>query len=240
MAGVAVDLLAHAVFLLILILPVQAVKGIRQLDRLILINRAARLHFYQTAIIGQWLIVMLILFALSGHRPVFAALGLVWPDWTTENVAICIVIAMLALSQSPLVPQVRGRLVASTRMRRSLYPIRNLLPRTKREKQRWIGVSLTAGICEEIIFRGFLFFYLQQLLASSLYAAVVLSSAIFGLSHFYQGLSNVVRTGIVGLGLGVSYAVTGSLLVPIVLHTALDLGGLYMDQLIDADPPQQS
>jgi membrane protease YdiL (CAAX protease family) len=237
---VTANLLAHLLFLLILVLPLQAVKGMEQLNRLVTIKPAARLEFYRSAIIGQWLIVLLIAFALAGRGPPHVTLGLVWPSWTPENLAISAIAALLSLAQSPIVPQVRAKLAASGRTRSALHPIRNLLPRTAREKQRWIGVSITAGICEEIIFRGFLFFYLQHIVGTSLYGAIVLSTGIFGLSHYYQGTSNVVRTSIIGLLLGIAYAATGSLLVPIMLHTALDLGGLYMDQLVDADTPTEN
>jgi uncharacterized protein len=50
----------------------------------------------------------------------------------------------------------------------------------------WILLSISAGICEEIVFRG----YLQQQFQAatrSIVAAVILQGAVFGMAHTYQG-----------------------------------------------------
>jgi len=232
---VSSNFLAHVLFTILLILPLQAVKGIRALDRQVLINRQARFEFYRMAINGQWLMMLLVIAAAWGHGPLLEQLGIAVPNMSAEDLAISIVAALLILSQSPVVPAVRARLARSPAMARSIYPLRNLLPRSTAEKERWIGVSITAGICEEIIFRGFLFLYFQDVLGLSLYAAVVLSSLIFGLSHYYQGLGNVIRVSIVGALLAVTYAISDSLAVAIALHIALDLGGLYMGAFVASD-----
>lgn len=229
------EVLAHLLFVIVLVLPFQAVRGIRTLDREILMRPTARLDFYQSAMIGQWLIVLVVVAATWGHGPVLTTLGFVWPLWTVENAAVAVLVTVLMLTQTPVVPSVRSKLASSRALQRGLYPLRNILPHSKAEKRSWILLSLTAGICEEAIFRGFLFFYFQEILDVSLYGSVILSSVIFGLSHLYQGTSNIVRTGIVGLLLGITYAVTSSLLVPILLHIVLDLGGLYMGEIVPSD-----
>ena len=65
----------------------------------------------------------------------------------------------------------------------------------------WYCVSVTAGFCEEIIFRG----YLQQqfaAIANSMLAGVVVSALVFGASHGYEGASTMVLLGIFGLLFG--------------------------------------
>jgi membrane protease YdiL (CAAX protease family) len=232
---VTADLLAHGFFIVLLVLPLQAVKGIRALDAQVLVNRNARLEFYRMAINGQWLLIPLTVAAAWGHGPLPQSLGLRLPVMSIEDVAVSVVVALLALSQSPIVGSVRRRLAASPKTARMLYSMRNLLPRSEAEKKRWVGLSVTAGICEEIIFRGFLFLYLREILGISLYGAVVVSSLIFALSHFYQGPSNVIRVGFVGFLFASTYALTGSLLIPIALHIMLDLGALYMADFIPSD-----
>lgn len=229
------NLIAHLVFVLLLLLPLQAVQGIRALDRQILLDRGARLEFYRMAINGQWLLLLLVFAASWSHGSLLETLGLVFPGMSAEGLAITLAAVLLILSQSPVVPVVRERLARSRTALRSLYPLRNLLPRSTAEKKRWIGLSITAGICEEVIFRGFLFFYFQEILGLSLYATTIVSSAIFGLSHYYQGLVNVLRVGFVGLLLAIVYGVSGSLAIPIALHIVLDLGGLYMGDYVASD-----
>ncbi|QHN04891.1 CPBP family intramembrane metalloprotease [Granulicella sp. WH15] len=62
-----------------------------------------------------------------------------------------------------------------------------MLPHTPLEFVLWLLLSMTAGFCEELIFRGYL---LQQFTAWTRrpVLAVILSSAIFGAVHLYEGV----------------------------------------------------
>ncbi len=76
-----------------------------------------------------------------------------------------------------------------------------LVPDTRLELLAWIGVSTTAGICEEIIFRG----YLQRQFAAitrSMPAGVLLSAVVFGAAHGYEGGPRMLLIGIYGLMFG--------------------------------------
>jgi len=76
-----------------------------------------------------------------------------------------------------------------------------LVPRSNLELALWFCVCVTAGFCEEIIFRG----YLQRQLAAiadSMLAGVLLSAAIFGASHGYEGVARMFLIAIYGLMFG--------------------------------------
>jgi hypothetical protein len=65
----------------------------------------------------------------------------------------------------------------------------------------WILLSVTAGICEEVVFRG----YLQRQLAAlakNVWAGIVLSGLIFGSAHGYEGAGRMVLVGIYGMLFG--------------------------------------
>lgn len=112
-------------------------------------------------------------------------------------------------------------------MRRSLLAqfdaIDYLLPRTATDIALFAAVSVTAGICEEVLFRGFLFHYLEASWNLSPQTTLLLGSALFGLAHAGQGPRGMALTGIAGLVLGGLYLATGNLLAPIVLHILIDL-----------------
>ena len=228
-------IIAHALFVILLAAPFQAIKGLKLLDAQVLTDRHARLRFYRAAIISQWLLAPAALVATFRDGASLAAAGLALPRMDIETFAIVAVSSIVILSQSPIVPAVRARMQRSASARRMLYPMRNLLPRTEPERRRWVGVALTAGFCEELLFRGFLFFYLQSYWGTSLYASIVISTLFFALSHWYQGPANVVRVGIVGLLFAVAYAATDSLFFPVVLHVLLDLGALNMTDVVASD-----
>ena len=76
-----------------------------------------------------------------------------------------------------------------------------LIPGTTLELLIWFSVSATAGISEEIIFRG----YLQRQFAGitrSMLAGVLISAAIFGAAHGYEGGPRMILIGIYGLMFG--------------------------------------
>lgn len=97
----------------------------------------------------------------------------------------------------------------------------HFLPRTQRNLRHFTGLSVTAGIVEEIVYRGFLLWFLGNIMP--LWAAVIVSSVFFGLGHSYQGPSGALRTGLVGLAFAFFYVVTGSIWLPIIGHALFDI-----------------
>jgi membrane protease YdiL (CAAX protease family) len=98
-----------------------------------------------------------------------------------------------------------------------------LLPNTLSERAGFLFVSITAGICEEILYRGFLIQYFTHLAMSlPVIVALVVASLSFGLGHTYQGWKGVLGTTIGGLAFGFLFLLTGSLLPGIILHILVD------------------
>jgi len=231
---------AHLLFVLLLLAPLQSARAMRLLEHNLRSNPAARIEFYRSAIIGQWALVPVAVLASWTNGATPATLGLILPAISVERFVLVLSVAAVVLSQSPLIPIVHRRMIRSPSVKRSIHPIRNLLPRSDEEKRVWVGVALTAGFCEEVLFRGFLFHYLQTYFGAGPFGALVLSSLVFGFSHFYQGRANMLRVGFVGLLLGLAFMATDSLFFPIMLHVLLDLGGLLMDEIVPADTPTRT
>jgi len=84
----------------------------------------------------------------------------------------------------------------------------------------------TAAFGEEMLVRGFLLNRLAEAWGRSRAAwigALFESSALFGLAHFYQGLSGMLLTGVIGLVFGTVYLAVGrNLWVTILAHGAID------------------
>jgi len=75
--------------------------------------------------------------------------------------------------------------------------IQTLLPRKPLEIALWIAVSMSAGISEEIAFRG----YFQRqfgALTGSKWAAVCLQAVLFGMGHGYQGVQAMSKIALFG------------------------------------------
>jgi membrane protease YdiL (CAAX protease family) len=89
-----------------------------------------------------------------------------------------------------------GREADSNRALQFLFPVNGT------EKMMWAALSLTAGICEEAIMRG----YLQRqftALTSSLTAGIILQALVFGAAHAYQGLRRAIPIAVLGVIWGV-------------------------------------
>jgi membrane protease YdiL (CAAX protease family) len=74
---------------------------------------------------------------------------------------------------------------------------------------------VVGGVAEELVFRGFLIGWSTRLFGRrALVPVAIVSSALFGFSHLYQGLTGVVETGAVGLLLAALYIAGGRKLAP--------------------------
>ena len=79
--------------------------------------------------------------------------------------------------------------------------LHRMLPDGPLEKVLWLAVSITAGICEEAIYRG----YLQRqftALTRNISAGIILSAACFGAVHAYQGFRMMIQIALLGVLLG--------------------------------------
>jgi len=104
-----------------------------------------------------------------------------------------------------------------------------MLPHNIKEKKYWFCISLTAGICEEIIFRGLFLFILQGLFPNlSIVFIIIIAIILFGLGHLYQGIGGVIKTALVGAIFTCLYLVTDSLFLVIFLHFIIDFSSAFL------------
>jgi membrane protease YdiL (CAAX protease family) len=123
------------------------------------------------------------------------------------------------------------------RVKRQIIGAAELLPRTSREFQTFTGVAVTAGFCEEVLFRGFLMGYLVSV-TGSLWLAIALSSLVFGAGHAYQGVKGVTATTLAGLGFAGVYVFTGSLVYSMAIHALVDINAGVLGRMVFAEESQ--
>jgi membrane protease YdiL (CAAX protease family) len=183
----------------------------------------ARASLYLRGMLMQWTsMTALVAIWLSAGRPA-AALGFVLPEGVRLLVGAIITLLVLAFLywQWRAVRKLDDRGLAA--LRAQMAPFADFLPRTNGESALFRGVSVSAGVCEEIGGRGYTIWYLAALVGQ--WPAVVVGAALFGIGHLYQGRAGMMKTGVTGLLLGILYVGTGSLLYPMILHAAVDLHG---------------
>ena len=116
------------------------------------------------------------------------------------------------------------------RIGRSTSPLRaplqslaqRILPQSPRELALFCVLAVTAGVCEEFLYRGFAMAALARTGLPSA-AVVVISAVMFGLAHLYQGRGGFGGTLILGLLFGYGRLSLGTLIPVVAWHIGVDL-----------------
>jgi membrane protease YdiL (CAAX protease family) len=180
-----------------------------------------RTRFYINIIVSQWTLVALVAVVMNAGGRGLWDLGqsLGRNARMTLITAVALVVGFALLSSFTL-RQLR-RATASELPPHARRAGR-ILPRTASERMWFVGVALTAGICEEILYRGYLPWMLWSL-GLNAWVGCALAVLAFALGHAYQGRSGVVVTGVLGVFLFALLSYTRSLVPGQVLHVLIDL-----------------
>lgn len=173
-----------------------------------------RIAMYVSSMISLWILAAVTILAAAASGFTRRLLGLTLIDaravlwWSllclTAAAAIYLAGRLLRIREPPL--------------------LEAILPLTLREKLWFIPLSVSAGICEEVIFRGFAVSALTAATGNTWLAAII-TSGLFGMLHAYQGSIGVARTAALGFVLSLPVLLTGSLIPGILAHTLIDIAG---------------
>jgi membrane protease YdiL (CAAX protease family) len=142
-----------------------------------------------------------------------------------ENLHLSIIVTIVLLSVFMVMVYFNVRQLRQMNLDKledGLRPLKKFLPSNRTESIIFILIALTAGICEELLYRG----WLQNMLShgiGSVWIGLVLGAVIFGIGHAYQGKMGMVQTGIIGLIFGIVFIITKSLVASQILHVIVDV-----------------
>ncbi len=192
----------------------------------------ARLRYYRTVMLGIWAPTLIVLLLSVAGAIAPATLGIRWPDLDTSVMgrwpSIVVLVVLAGLCLLILYQLVAARISAAYREKLQSMPVATevaiMLPHSAPERRVWLLLSLSAGLTEELLYRGFLTYLLVTLFPElSTYLVLLIAALLFGLGHSYQGLAGMFKTSIYGGLLVALYAICGSLLPGILLHFLTDL-----------------
>jgi len=225
-------LMQHVLFLFFLVVaPTWDWYDTRELKRNPSSER--KLRYYKTLCTWLWIASALAVVAI-GFRPLFTISPspgeiswLLQHPWVRYLVEALIAIVVIISVMLPVGTVIWKKLTKRPRKYSSADALKSFsyfFPATWTERRWWVFVCITAGVCEETLFRGFMLHYLHVFpWPLNLTLALLISSVIFGFNHAYQGAGGVAGTAIVGFLFGLLFLLTGNLLLPMVLHTVADL-----------------
>lgn len=225
-----VTLFTVVVLLMSLLYPLSGYYQSKKLREQMLRGIFTKEDWYKSSLIWSWVPTSLIVIVslLSGSTP--AHLGFRLPSKEVNDINSTLYIIALSGALIYFVYNVYCiislKISKKTRLEYTskLHPsIKQMLPSTKKEKQVWTLLSLTAGITEEVQYRGYIFMAVPLLFPylNPLFT-ILISTILFGLGHIYQG-KEVIKPLLAGLLLSLIYFCTGSIFIVIILHSLQDL-----------------
>jgi len=209
----------------LLILAIEAasvIRGLMMSSQLRAAAQSDRLTIYHRTIAFQWLVFVLMLAGLwLRGTSVYTVLGERWKSlrqfFTDLGIGLLFLVGSIVL-QSAFTSHAQEAAANRT--------THFLLPQTGVEIAWWLLLSLTAGICEEALYRG----YLQQQFTAfsrSVPVGILLSAALFGGAHAYQDPRQAVIIGVMGAAGGAVAYWRKSTRPGMIAHTVQDvIGGL--------------
>jgi membrane protease YdiL (CAAX protease family) len=187
-------------------------------------NPRRKVLSYQRILLLLWTAAIVAWFTLR------SSVFFIWPDVrlvTQQKIEASFIWGFAAAFAGASLLQVflvRRSATAREKMLRPFKRLAFILPVTREERAWFALVAVTAGICEEVLYRGFLIRYLSNgPWHAGLWMAVAIASISFGLAHGYQGLSGIIGTGLLGAVMAVLFLASGSLWLPMALHAIIDL-----------------
>ncbi len=209
--------------LLILILAIMVVLGVHWQNgpsstQDLVQKHQSSLPLYLSLIVGEWLLVYFVWAGLKRGNTIKLKdlIGGRWDNWKKILLDIVIGISfwIVWLGVEMIVKYFLGPDAAKS--------VNTLLPQGYLEIMAWIIVSISAGVCEEIVYRGYLQKQFLALTGSS-FAAILIQGIIFGISHGYQGFKQVIIISVFGVFYGALAIWRKSLIPNMVAHAWGDI-----------------
>lgn len=207
-------------FVLGVILPWRGRARMKKLLAMPRVGTMDRLVLYASTIGFQWIAVAVVAWRAWAHGYTAEELGLA--IYNGRRIFFASIVGALTIAtlqwlnlrrMSRIPVEKRGNLQAIAE---------RILPQSTVELLSFLALAITAGLCEEFLYRGFAMAVLARL-GSPAWVAVLISSILFGLAHLYQGRGGFVSTMIIGAVLGAGRIAYGSLVPVIFWHSAVDV-----------------
>lgn len=197
-------------------------RGHMRLQKLLAIPRTTtrdRLSLYASTIVFQWLAVAVTAWRAWARGLTRDELGLVVHEHGRIFIASLVGAATLGALQWLNLRRL-GR--SSGKARDFMQALaERILPQSRIELLPFLALAVTAGLCEEFLYRGFAMAVLTRA-GLPVWGVVLMSSVLFGLAHLYQGRGGLVSTLVIGTVFGTARIAYDGLAAVALWHIAVD------------------
>ena len=201
------------------LLPLRGRLKLQKLMALPQIGRRERLALYASTIAFQWSAVAVVGWRVWARGLSLDELGLVIHGRWRILIAAIVGAATLGSLQWLNLRRV-GRTPGKSREFIKVLAER-ILPQSRGELLAYLGLAVTAGVCEEFLYRGFVMAALARA-GLAAWGVVLLSSVLFGLAHLYQGRGGLLSTLVIGTVFGTARIAYDGMVPVMLWHFAVD------------------
>ncbi|HKN66918.1 MAG TPA: type II CAAX endopeptidase family protein [Gemmatimonadaceae bacterium] len=199
---------------------------------------SARVSAYRRGVVGEWVFTIAAIAIWTTFARPWSAMRFVLPHGWRLGVGVVFVLAAVGLVVLQLWSVARLPAERRIRARPKLGNVGFMLPHTAQEQRWFLTLSMTAGFCEELLYRGYLPWFFAPWLGSV--GAMALVVILFGIGHAYQGRAGTVRATLAGAFLAALVLVTGSLIPAMIVHALIDIGSGTLGYWLLRDYPETS
>jgi uncharacterized protein len=198
-------------------------RGYTRLKKLLAqqqVDPKEKMTLYAATIVFQWVLLGIVVWRAIVRGLTIDDLGLSSKSWvgiTAAGLFGAILVGGLQWLNLRRIGRMEGEAPELLRKLAS-----RLLPVSLLEYLPYAVLAITAGVCEEFVYRGFAIAAFSKA-GLPVWIAVIASSILFGLAHAYQGRSGIVSTGIFGVLLAIGRLGLDSLVPVMMWHAGLDL-----------------
>lgn len=198
-------------------------RGHYRLRRLLAIRDVSsreRIGLYFSTILFQWIAAALTAWRAHARGLTLEEVGLAPLHWA--SLLFCAALGGGLLSLLHWMNLRRMGQVDSPRKSELRAISERILPQSRNELVPYLALALTAGLCEEFLYRGFAMAALSRVEFPA-WIVVLLSSVLFGMAHLYQGRSGFLGTLILGIVFAIARIAYHSIVPVVVWHAAIDI-----------------
>ena len=203
-----------------IILPWRGLRRLEWLLRVPTVGASERIRLYLSTIAFQWTASAVVFWRARSRGLTLEQLGLAHPSdlWYLAGAAVgaCLLGALhwANLRRIGSSEHVKAEKLRAIGVR--------IFPQSRAELVPYCVLALTAGVCEEFLYRGFSMAAMNRAGLPG-WAVLVLSSILFGLAHIYQGRSGFLGTLALGTVFAAARIAYDSIVPMMFWHAAVDL-----------------
>jgi len=203
-----------------IVVPWRGAVRLKRLLALPSVSTKEKLVLYGSTIAAQWLITGLVVWRVLARGLSPGALGLANYSGASTilgSMALAAIVGALHWLNLRRVGRSPGKAPELMRLL-----ARRILPANSVELLPYCALAVTAGVCEEFLYRGFAMAALSRV-GFPAWSVVLLTAVLFGLAHVYQGRSGIGGTFVMGILFGIIRLVYDTLVPVMLVHIVVDL-----------------